>query len=168
MTQRNDGLPKPDEIKRLFGRRGALIGMLHLLPLPGAPRYVPADGMAAVVDQALAEARTLEECGFDGVIIENGWDIPFSQAGGCRRPGDSGRAASRRGPFRQVIDLPIGVNCLANAAHVYRGRPPPAPRSCGRTSGRTPTSRTRVSSKAAPAWWRGTGTPSARITSRWG
>ena len=117
MTQRNDGLPKPNEIKRLFGRRGALIGMLHLLPLPGAPRYVPADGMAAVVDQALAEARTLEECGFDGVIIENGWDIPFV------KPEDVGPETAAAlavvvDRVRQAIDLPVGVNCLANAAHV--------------------------------------------------
>ena len=70
MTQPTDGVPKPDEIRRLFGRRGALIGMLHLLPLPGAPRYIPGDGMAAVVDQAVSEARILEDCGFDGVIIQ--------------------------------------------------------------------------------------------------
>jgi hypothetical protein len=117
MTQRADGIPKPNEIQRLFGRRGALIGMLHLLPLPGAPRYVPADGMAAVLEQALSEARTLEDCGFDGVIIENGWDIPFV------KPEDVGPetvaalsvVVDRVG---QAIDVPIGVNCLANAVHV--------------------------------------------------
>lgn len=116
MTQRTDGIPKPDEIKRLFGRRGALIGMLHLPPLPGAPRYIPADGMPAVLERALSEARTLEDCGFDGVIIENGWDIPFV------KPDDVGPetvaalavVVDRVG---QAIDLPIGVNCLANAVH---------------------------------------------------
>ena len=114
MIQRTDGVPKADEITRLFGRRGALIGMLHLLPLPGAPRYMPGDGMAAVVEQALSEARILEDCGFDGVIIENGWDIPFV------KPDDVGpetvaalSVVTER--VRQVIDLPIGVNCLANA-----------------------------------------------------
>ncbi len=114
MTQRTDGVPKPDEITRLFGRRGALIGMLHLLPLPGAPRYVPGGGIAAVVDQALSEARMLEDCGFDGVIIENGWDIPFVKADevGPETVGAMAVVAER---VRQAIDLPIGVNCLANA-----------------------------------------------------
>lgn len=114
MIERTDGVPRPDEITRLFGRRGALIGMLHLLPLPGAPRYMPGDGMAAVVEQALSEARILEDCGFDGVIIENGWDIPFV------KPDDVGpetvaalSVVTER--VRQAIDLPIGVNCLANA-----------------------------------------------------
>lgn len=117
MTQRSDGLPKPNEIQRLFGRRGALIGMLHLLPLPGAPRYVPADGMAAVLDQALSEARMLEDCGFDGVIIENGWDIPFVKpdAIGPETAASMAVVVDRVG---QAIDLPIGVNCLANAVHV--------------------------------------------------
>ena len=116
MTSRTDGVPKPDEIVRLFGRRGALIGMLHLRPLPGAPRYVPAEGMTAVLDQAVSEARMLEECGFDGVIIENGWDIPFV------KPEDVGpetvaALAVVADRVRQAIDLPIGVNCLANAVH---------------------------------------------------
>lgn len=117
MTQRTDGVPKPDEIRRLFGRRAALIGMLHLLPLPGAPRYVPGDGMAGVLDQALAEARILEDCGFDGVIVENGWDIPFV------KPEEIGPETVAAlsvvvDRVRQAIDLPVGVNCLANAVRV--------------------------------------------------
>jgi uncharacterized protein len=114
MTQRTDGVPKPDEIRRLFGRRAALVGMLHLLPLPGAPRYVAGDGMAGVLDQALAEARILEDCGFDGVIVENGWDIPFV------KPEEIGPETVAAlsvvvDRVRQAIDLPVGVNCLANA-----------------------------------------------------
>src|SRR6266851_6353274 len=117
MSQRTDGVPKQDEIRRLFGRRGALIGMLHLAPLPGSPRYEPADGMAAVLRQALAEARLLEDGGFDGVIIENGWDIPFV------KPDDVGPETAAAlsvvaDRVRQAIDLPIGINCLANAVHV--------------------------------------------------
>jgi membrane complex biogenesis BtpA family protein len=114
MSQRPDGVPRPDEIARLFGRRGALIGMLHLLPLPGAPRYLADGGVAAVIDQAVSEARILEDCGFDGVIIENGWDIPFVKpdAVGPETVAALSVVAER---VRQTIDLPIGVNCLANA-----------------------------------------------------
>lgn len=117
MSQRTDGVPKSDEISRLFGRRGALIGMLHLAPLPGSPRYEPADGMAAVLRQALAEARLLEDGGFDGVIIENGWDIPFVKPDevGPETAAALSVVADRVG---QAIDLPIGINCLANAVHV--------------------------------------------------
>jgi hypothetical protein len=72
--------------------------------------------MTAVLEQALSEARLLEECGFDGVIIENGWDIPFV------KPDDLGpetvaAMAVVADRIRQAIALPIGVNCLANAVH---------------------------------------------------
>jgi membrane complex biogenesis BtpA family protein len=109
-----DGVPKPDDILRLFGRPGALVGMLHLRPLPGAPRYRAGEGMAATLEQALAEARMLEDAGFDGVIVENGWDIPFlkpSQVG----PETVAALAVVTDRVRQAIDLPVGVNCLANA-----------------------------------------------------
>jgi uncharacterized protein len=113
-TRQDGGLPKPDDIVRLFGRRGALIGMLHLRPLPGAPHYREEEGMTAVIQQALAEARLLEGGGFDGVIVENGWDIPFVKP---ERVGPETVAALAVvvDRVRQTIDLPVGVNCLANA-----------------------------------------------------
>jgi membrane complex biogenesis BtpA family protein len=114
MTRPSDSVPKPDEIQRLFGRRGALVGMLHLRPLPGAPRYRRDEGMTGVLDQALCEARILEDAGFDGVIVENGWDIPFV------KPEDVGYETVAAlsvvvDRIRQAIDLPVGINCLANA-----------------------------------------------------
>ncbi len=117
MTQRTDGVPKPDDILRLFGRRGALVGMLHLRPLPGAPRYRAEEGMAVVLEQALSEARMLEDGGFDGVIVENGWDIPFVKP---EQVGHETVAALAVvvDRIKQTIDLPIGVNCLANAVEV--------------------------------------------------
>ena len=109
-----DGVPKPDDVLRLFGRRGALIGMLHLRPLPGAPRYRLDEGMASVLSQALTEARMLEDGGFDGVIVENGWDIPFVKPGQVG-PETVAALAVVTDRVRQAIDLPVGVNCLANA-----------------------------------------------------
>jgi hypothetical protein len=113
MTQAG-GVPKPDDVVRLFGRRGALVGMLHLRALPGAPRYRAEDGMDAVLEQALSEARMLEDAGFDGIIIENGWDIPFvkpDQIG----PETVAALTVITDRVNQAIDLPVGVNCLANA-----------------------------------------------------
>jgi membrane complex biogenesis BtpA family protein len=53
----------------------ALIGMVHLLPLPGSPRWN--GSMARVVDAALADARALAEGGIDTLIVENWGDAPF-------------------------------------------------------------------------------------------
>ena len=55
--------------------RVALVGVLHLPPLPGSPR--PGPGMQAVIDHALRDAETLAEGGADGLIVENLGDAPF-------------------------------------------------------------------------------------------
>jgi membrane complex biogenesis BtpA family protein len=117
MTQQAGGVPKPDDIQRLFGRSGALVGMLHLRPLPGAPRYRAEEGMAVVVEQALSEARMLEDGGFDGVIVENGWDIPFVKPGQVG-PETVAALAVVVDRIKQATGLPVGVNCLANAVEV--------------------------------------------------
>ena len=113
-----DLLPKGNDVERLFGRRHVLIGMLHLLPLPGAPRYDPRRGVQAAATRALAEARQLLDAGFDGVIVENAWDIPFV------KPDDVGHETTAAMTVvvselrTEFADLPIGINCLANAVEV--------------------------------------------------
>ncbi len=114
------GLPKPNDVVRLFGHGAALVGMLHLRPLPGAPRYREEEGMAAVIQQALAEARLLQEAGFDGVIVENGWDIPFVKPDRIG-PATVAALAVVVDRVRQAIGLPVGVNCLANAVEASLG-----------------------------------------------
>ena len=52
-----------------------LLGMVHLAPLPGSPRWN--GSMAAVVEAARRDAGTLVGAGFDGVIVENFGDAPF-------------------------------------------------------------------------------------------
>ena len=54
----------------------ALIGMVHLGPLPGSPRW---DGsMERVVEAALADATALVGGGMDALLVENFGDAPFS------------------------------------------------------------------------------------------
>lgn len=53
----------------------SLIGVIHLRPLPGSPRF---DGdLQAIIDAAINDALILAEAGFDGLIIENFGDAPF-------------------------------------------------------------------------------------------
>jgi len=56
--------------------RPLLVGVVHLLPLPGAPRA--SAGLRAVETRALRDARALYEGGVDGVIVENLGDAPFT------------------------------------------------------------------------------------------
>lgn len=66
----------PQGIRHIWGdRRPVIIGMVHLLPLPGAPRW--AGSLDEVRERALADARALEAGGVDGIIVENFGDAPF-------------------------------------------------------------------------------------------
>ncbi|MBL16851.1 MAG: phosphorybosylanthranilate isomerase, partial [Chloroflexi bacterium] len=59
----------------LFSVSKAFIGVVHLLPLPGSPRW--GGSMRAVIDRAEEEANILEQGGVNGIIVENFGDVPF-------------------------------------------------------------------------------------------
>lgn len=98
----------------LFGTQKPIIGMVHAPAFPGAPRFDPAAGVAAVYDIALREAHDLAEAGVDAVIVENGWDVPFLRP---ERIGHETVAAMAVlvDRIRRTTGLVVGVNCLANA-----------------------------------------------------
>jgi membrane complex biogenesis BtpA family protein len=92
-------------------RTKVVIGMLHLRPLPGSPRF---DGdLARVREQLLRDADALAEGGVDGLMMENFGDVPFYSA---RVPAHvvahmTALAAAVR---QRVPQLPLGVNVLRN------------------------------------------------------
>jgi len=53
----------------------ALIGVVHVRPLPGSPRYEGDFG--AIIGDAARDAGLLAEAGFDGIIVENYGDAPY-------------------------------------------------------------------------------------------
>ena len=55
--------------------RNAVIGMVHVAALPGAPMY--GGSMPAIVDGALRDARALRDGGCDAIAFENFGDRPF-------------------------------------------------------------------------------------------
>lgn len=56
----------------------SLIGVIHLRPLPGSPRF---DGdLQAIMDGAISDALILAEAGFEGIVLENFGDAPFFPA----------------------------------------------------------------------------------------
>ena len=62
-------------LRDVFSAKRPLIGVVHLLPLPGSPRYK--GSMADVADRAKRDARAYAEGGLDGLILENYGDLPF-------------------------------------------------------------------------------------------
>ena len=57
----------------LFGPAKAIIGVVHLPPLPGFDGH---PGVDAVVRHALADLEVLMDCKVDGVLVENEHDKP--------------------------------------------------------------------------------------------
>jgi uncharacterized protein len=100
----SDEMTFPD----LFGRRKPLIGVLHLLPLPGAPLY---DGaMQKVYDQALAELDVFKQHSLDSVVVENFRDMPYFPG---RVPPET--VAAMAAVSREIVraaGMPVGINVL--------------------------------------------------------
>lgn len=90
----------------------SIIGVIHLLPLPGAPRASP--GMEAVIERALRDAEALLLGGIRTVIVENLGDAPF--AGGAVGPHVPACMAAvcshLNRSFHGALDL--GINVLRN------------------------------------------------------
>lgn len=101
-------------IREIFGRDKVVIGVVHLLPLPGAPRYED-EGVDAIRARALADARAYAAGGVDGLIVENHGDIPFAKPGDIG-PETAAHMAVLAEAVRSETGLPIGINVLANAA----------------------------------------------------
>jgi membrane complex biogenesis BtpA family protein len=104
--------PKPHALRELFRVEKPVIGVIHLPPLPGAPRYDGAS-MAEIYAAGARDARTLAEGGIDGIIVENASDLPFA------RPEDIGpetvaalTAACLE--IRAAVSVPLGITCVAN------------------------------------------------------
>jgi uncharacterized protein len=106
--------PKPHALEALYGRRKVVIGVIHLLPLPGAPEY-EGQPMDALVAHAVAEAGRYRAGGVDGLIVENHGDIPFSRPDRIG-PETAACMAVVADAVRRAAGCAIGINVLANAA----------------------------------------------------
>src|ERR1043165_4555209 len=93
--------------KKLF------IGVVHLRPLPGSPRW---NGkMADVLSRAVSDARAYEKGGADAVIVENFGDIPFTR-GSVPHETIAALAVAGRA-VHEAVALPLGFNVLRNDPH---------------------------------------------------
>ncbi len=97
-------------LEKLFKTQKPVIGVIHLLPLPGSCRW--AGDLDQVLLRAEQEALALTSGGVDGIVVENFFDAPFSKS-----TADAGTiAALTRAAMavRAVTSLPLGINVLRN------------------------------------------------------
>lgn len=106
--------PKPNRLAQLFSQPKPLIGTIHSLPLPGAPRY-SGEPVEMIYEHAVKEALSYKEGGIDGLIVENGGDLPFAKPDKIG-PETVAVMAVMTHLVRVATGLPVGVNCLATAA----------------------------------------------------
>lgn len=89
-----------------------IIGVIHLPRLPTT--YSNGDkGVEEIVEIAVKEARTLEELGYNGVIIENYGDKPYSKR--VRDPVTISVMAITTREVVRTTSLRVGVNLLRNS-----------------------------------------------------
>lgn len=94
----------------LFARGKVIVGMVHLLPLPGSPRF--AGSLEAVLGAARSDALALAEGGVDALIVENFGDLPYPPG---RMPLVSLLAMTRVvAAVSSEVALPLGVNVQFN------------------------------------------------------
>ncbi len=96
----------------LFANLKPVIGCIHLLSLPGAPRYE--GSMNRVIETALKETEIYMKYGLDGLIIENFRDVPFYPQG--LPPETIACMAVVSQKITERFKGPVGINALRNDA----------------------------------------------------
>ncbi|MEM7344547.1 MAG: BtpA/SgcQ family protein [Chloroflexota bacterium] len=95
----------------LFPNHKPIIGMVHLLPLPGTPAY--GGNIDAIYEQAEWEATTLAAAGADAFIVENLNDEPYLI--GEPLPEQLALMAGITKLISRQANVPVGVNVQFNA-----------------------------------------------------
>ena len=95
----------------IFAHDKPIIGVIHLLPLPGSPKFT--SNINDIIELAEWEAKSLNEAGIDGLIIENYNDEPFTLSDPLSE--QLALMASIITIIRRHITIPIGVNVHFNA-----------------------------------------------------
>ncbi len=98
-------------MKNLFQAHSkVLIGVVHLKPLPGAPRH--SASMSEIIKAAVADAVAYERGGAHSLFIENFGDVPFTKSN--VGPETIAAMTAAGCAVRAAVKLPIGFNVLRN------------------------------------------------------
>jgi membrane complex biogenesis BtpA family protein len=100
------------QLESIFGEGKIFIGVVHLPPLPGSPRW--GGDMGRVLEQAQREAQVLEDGGANGIIVENFGDAPFRI--GRVEPDTVAALTLAVDRVHRVVSVPVGINVLRNDA----------------------------------------------------
>jgi membrane complex biogenesis BtpA family protein len=94
---------------QMFGVDKPIIGMVHLLALPGSPRYDSKIGIDGNLEWAMNDARALQNGGVDALMFCNEFDVPYAKKVGPESVAAMTHLISR---VIEKISLPHGVSVL--------------------------------------------------------
>lgn len=103
--------PYLQRFQSVFADTAPVIGMVHMLALPGAPGF--GGNLNDVIDRAVQDATSLAEGGVDALLVENFHDYPFYPV--TVEPETVASAAIVAREVSRLTDLPIGINILRNS-----------------------------------------------------
>ena len=106
-------------LKEMFDVEKPIIGMVHLMPLPGSPAYEGWD-MNVIVENALRDAKVLVENGVNGLIVENMWDLPYFVGKNVPPEEIAAHAVAAREVVKSV-NVPVGITVIHNGGRVALG-----------------------------------------------
>jgi membrane complex biogenesis BtpA family protein len=97
----------------IHGNSKTLIGMVHLPSLPGTANY---DGKSfdQICTEAVSDACTLQEAGFDGILLQNSNDVPSVVKVGHETTAFMSTIAYE---IKKNVSLPLGIDVEKNDAH---------------------------------------------------
>lgn len=98
------------DLTEIFGSQNPVLGVVHLLPLPGSPRWQ--GDLQAVIDRAEQEATALASGGVNGIIVENFFDAPFTKHQVDPAVVSAMSLVVQR--LQALVTVPIGINVLRN------------------------------------------------------
>lgn len=93
----------------VFGIDKPVIGMCHLMAMPGDPGFDGRGGMDAIVRHAAEEITALQAGGVNGILISNEFSLPYLTK---TEPITAIAMARIIGELRSVLEVPFGVNVL--------------------------------------------------------
>lgn len=100
----------PNLASILPGESTKLIGMVHVGALPGTP-YASLP-VPMLVEQAVKEAKQIEDAGFDAIIVENMHDAPYVH-GDALGPEIIVGMTMVCNAVTQAVKIPVGVQILS-------------------------------------------------------
>jgi len=98
-----------ENLIKIFKTKKPLIGALHFPPLLGYPKFTSMD---EILKFSLQNARTLEQAGFDAIIVENNYDTPHHIKIGPETVAAMTCLADR---IVQNVSIPVGISALWNS-----------------------------------------------------